>query len=189
MTSAITTPRLSGSPDLKGCPDPEIDPEQLAKEDPLATQVWKLYTRTKVSLPHAQRMENLTWRMMALALRKKKEDEANAAANSNNSHIPASSLSPSSSSDKKIDPYSKSPSPLSKDRISQSLPHQPFFDMASQRGRQLDKGKARVHVVGFDAMNEDDDPADHQEWVPFTSLSFSVLIRLILVSILWTGEP
>ncbi|KAF8274421.1 hypothetical protein EI94DRAFT_1713379 [Lactarius quietus] len=43
--------------------------------DPLATQVWKMYARTKANLPHAQRMENLTWRMMALALKKKKEDE------------------------------------------------------------------------------------------------------------------
>ena len=37
--------------------------------------------------------------------------------------------------------------------------------MASQRGRQLDKGKARVHVVGFETMNQDDGPADLQEWV------------------------
>lgn len=168
LTSAITTPRLSGSPDLKGFPDPEIDPELLAKEDPLATQVWKLYTRTKVSLPHAQRMENLTWRMMALALRKKKEEEAIAAAISNNNCHNATSPS----SDNTIDPSQKSsPSPLTKDRISQSLPHQSFQDMASQRGRQLDKGKARVHVVGFETMNQYDGSADHQEWVPFHDLT------------------
>ena len=53
----------------------DADPEKLAKEDPLATQVWKMYARQKATLPHAQRMENLTWRMMALALKKKKEDE------------------------------------------------------------------------------------------------------------------
>src|SRR5271168_447226 len=74
-TSAFTSPRISGSPDLKLSPDPDINPEQLAKEDPLATQVWKMYARTKVTLPPAQRMENLTWRMMALALKKKKEDD------------------------------------------------------------------------------------------------------------------
>lgn len=154
LTSAITTPLLSGSPDLNGCPDPEIDPELLAKEDPLATQVWKLYTRTKVSLPHAQRMENLTWRMMALALRKKKEEEENAAAIANSSHTAASSS-------KKID---RSPSLLSNDRISQSLP-QSSYDMTSQRGRQLDKGKARVRVVGFEGMNPDDLREDLEEWV------------------------
>ena len=47
----------------------------MAKDDPLATQVWRMYARQKATLPHAQRMENLTWRMMALALKKKKEDE------------------------------------------------------------------------------------------------------------------
>ncbi|KAI9442111.1 hypothetical protein H4582DRAFT_2109820 [Lactarius indigo] len=46
-----------------------------ASQYPLATQVWKMYARTKANLPHAQRMENLTWRMMALALKKKKDDE------------------------------------------------------------------------------------------------------------------
>ena len=50
-----------------------------AREDPLATQVWKMYARTKASLPHAQRMENLTWRMMALALRRRREEEGRAA--------------------------------------------------------------------------------------------------------------
>jgi hypothetical protein len=185
LTSAITTPRLSGSPDLKGFPDPEIDPELLAKEDPLATQVWKLYTRTKVSLPHAQRMENLTWRMMALALRKKKEEEANAAAISNKDHKSA----PSATSDNKIDPSLESP-PLTKDRISQSLPHQSFYDMTSQRGRQLDKGKVRVHVVGFDTMNQDDGPADHPEWVLFMISRLVILCAhfTYLVLIPWTGE-
>lgn len=53
----------------------EVDVGPLAKQDPLATQVWRMYARDKASLPHAQRMENLTWRMMALALKKKKQKE------------------------------------------------------------------------------------------------------------------
>lgn len=70
--STFPSPVLSGSPDLHSTAlSPtdagQCDPEQLAKEDPLATQVWKMYARTKAHLPHAQRMENLTWRMMALA--------------------------------------------------------------------------------------------------------------------------
>jgi GATA-binding protein len=78
--STFPSPLLSGSPDLHSAAlSPtdvsQCDPEQLAKEDPLATQVWKMYARTKANLPHAQRMENLTWRMMALALKKKKDDE------------------------------------------------------------------------------------------------------------------
>lgn len=48
----------------------------LSGEDPLATQVWKHYAYTKDSLLPVQRMENLTWRMMALALRKRLDREA-----------------------------------------------------------------------------------------------------------------
>ena len=49
----------------------EPSPEELQKEDPLAIQMWRLYARTKANLPHAQRMENLTWRMVGMALRRK----------------------------------------------------------------------------------------------------------------------
>lgn len=51
------------------------DTEELQKNDPLATQIWKLYSRTKTQLPNQERMENLTWRMMAVSLRKEKERE------------------------------------------------------------------------------------------------------------------
>jgi len=157
-TSPFTSPRVSGSPDLKASPDPEIDPEQLAKEDPLATQVWKMYARTKVTLPHAQRMENITWRMMALALKKKKEDEAAAAA--------AAAASPVLKSSPKS-PHLSPPSAEAADRISQSLPHQPFFQ-PDERGRRIDKGKARVRVVGFDGIQQDG-PDDEPEYVAPTS--------------------
>ena len=53
----------------------EVDPDEMAKKDPLATQIWKMYAKQKSSLPNGARMENLTWRMMALTLRKKKEQE------------------------------------------------------------------------------------------------------------------
>ncbi|EFI28118.1 transcription factor ScGATA-6 [Coprinopsis cinerea okayama7 len=73
-TSPFTSPRIGGSPVFQHAPEVEKDPEQMAKEDPLATQVWKMYARTKANLPHAQRMENITWRMMAMALKKKEEE-------------------------------------------------------------------------------------------------------------------
>ncbi|KAG1766288.1 hypothetical protein EDD22DRAFT_1011498 [Suillus occidentalis] len=73
--STFTSPRLSGSPDLQS-PFDEIDPEKLAKQDPLATQVWKMYARQEANQPHAQTIENITWRMMALALKKKEEEDA-----------------------------------------------------------------------------------------------------------------
>lgn len=50
------------------------DPDEMQKKDPLATQIWKLYTRTKTQLPNQERMENLTWRMMAMSLRRKERE-------------------------------------------------------------------------------------------------------------------
>ncbi|ORY86908.1 hypothetical protein BCR37DRAFT_411704 [Protomyces lactucae-debilis] len=48
-----------------------------SSNDPIAAQVWKMYTKQRKDLPNGARMENLTWRMMAMNLRKK---EAAAAA-------------------------------------------------------------------------------------------------------------
>ncbi|PZD29864.1 GAT1, GATA Zn-finger-containing transcription factor [Pyrenophora tritici-repentis] len=45
-------------------------PEEMQKNDPLGTQIWKLYSRAKTQLPNAERMENLTWRMMAMNMRR-----------------------------------------------------------------------------------------------------------------------
>lgn len=58
-------------------PLPEVGPpEQVAEKDPLAAQVWKAYARARDTLPNGQRMENLTWRMMHLTLKKKEEEQA-----------------------------------------------------------------------------------------------------------------
>ena len=48
--------------------------EQMQKNDPLGTQIWKLYSRAKTQLPNAERMENLTWRMMAMNMRRAELD-------------------------------------------------------------------------------------------------------------------
>ena len=48
-------------------------PDEMQKKDPLATQIWKLYKQTKLQLPNHERMENLTWRMMAMNLSKQRE--------------------------------------------------------------------------------------------------------------------
>lgn len=133
------SPKLSGSPDLKAAQlADEFDPEQLAKEDPLATQVWKMYAKTKANLPHGHRMENLTWRMMALALKKKKEDEDKVkieektpeATSADNSEK-ASSSSPTVQKEESVEPAADD----------------------GERGRT--KGKTRVKVVGFDGANQD----------------------------------
>ena len=46
------------------------NPEAMQRKDPLATQVWKFYHKAKTQLPNGERMENLTWRMMSMNLRK-----------------------------------------------------------------------------------------------------------------------
>lgn len=51
------------------------DPDEMQKKDPLATQIWKLYSKTKTQLPNQERMENLTWRMMAMSLKRKKREQ------------------------------------------------------------------------------------------------------------------
>jgi GATA-binding protein len=44
--------------------------DEMQRQDPLATQIWKFYARTKQLLPAQERMENLTWRMMHLKLQR-----------------------------------------------------------------------------------------------------------------------
>jgi len=51
------------------------NPDEMQKKDPLATQIWKLYSKTKTQLPNQERMENLTWRMMAMSLKRKKREQ------------------------------------------------------------------------------------------------------------------
>jgi GATA-binding protein len=53
---------------------PVENPDEMRQKDPLATQIWRLYSRTKSRLPNQERMENLTWRMMALNLRRKERE-------------------------------------------------------------------------------------------------------------------
>lgn len=50
-------------------------PDEMQKKDPLGTQIWRLYSKTKKQLPNQERMENLSWRMMAMNLRTRKQQE------------------------------------------------------------------------------------------------------------------
>lgn len=51
-------------------------PDEMQRKDPLGTQIWKLYSKTKIQLPNQERMENLTWRMMAMNLKRKEREQA-----------------------------------------------------------------------------------------------------------------
>jgi GATA-binding protein len=49
-------------------------PEELQKKDPLGIQIWRLYSKTKNALPNQERMDNLSWRMMSMNLKKQQEE-------------------------------------------------------------------------------------------------------------------
>ncbi len=52
------------------------DPTEMQKNDPLGIQIWKLYRDTKTQLPNRERMDNLSWRMMSLNLKRKEQEQA-----------------------------------------------------------------------------------------------------------------
>lgn len=131
--------KLSGSPDLS-LDDSLVDPETMAKQDPLATQVWKMYARSKATQPYAQRMENITWRMMALALKKRKEDEIK---NGGDETKPDANVKPEDH---------KQSQPVKEGQMEQII--------NNTRGRRIDKGKTKVSVVGFDGQNSDVDDSE-----------------------------
>ncbi|KEY68327.1 hypothetical protein S7711_07800 [Stachybotrys chartarum IBT 7711] len=59
------------------CGDDIKSLEQEQCDDPLATQVWKFFRKTRQELPNQHRMENFTWRMMALGMRQRKQEQNN----------------------------------------------------------------------------------------------------------------
>ncbi|KAJ7084373.1 hypothetical protein B0H15DRAFT_848871 [Mycena belliarum] len=130
-TDVQPPPRLSGSPELTAPrPDDAANP---------VTKIWRLYSHHQAALPNAQRMENITWRMMTMKLRKDKDREA--AALDSATDTP----SPSTDASVKTEPGLERPTP-------------------DERGRRIDKGKAKVQVVGFDGLNQDD--ADDDDLIP-----------------------
>ena len=144
----FTSHRVSGSSDLQHTPDQNIDSDQLAKEDTLATQVWRMYAKTKVTLPHAQWMQNITWRMMALALKKRKEDEEFKATEG-------------LAKEEEAPLHNQALRCL---REAPQVEHRPGnVGKPGERGRRIDKRKAKVRVKGFDGMNQD---SLEEEYVP-----------------------
>lgn len=112
-------PRVSGSPELTA---PRTD-----DADNPVTKIWRLYNHHQSALPNAQRMENITWRMMTMKLRKDKDRELESSA--------TDTPSPSTDASVKTEPGLERP--------------------PDARGRRIDKGKTKVQVVGFDGLNQD----------------------------------
>lgn len=50
--------------------DERTSADQMKQEDPIGMQMWKYFARMKQQLPNHDRMENLSWRMMSVALQK-----------------------------------------------------------------------------------------------------------------------
>jgi GATA-binding protein len=78
-TYSLARQGLGGTPSFpflqNGLADSDRSIDKMQQDDPLATQVWKFFAKTKQQLPSQHRMENLTWRMMALSMRKHKEEQ------------------------------------------------------------------------------------------------------------------
>ncbi|KAI0476489.1 hypothetical protein GGR56DRAFT_474772 [Xylariaceae sp. FL0804] len=57
---------------------------RMQQDNPLelATEVWRFFSKTKLSLPSWERMENVSWRMMHLEMRKQQQQEEQAAGGS-----------------------------------------------------------------------------------------------------------
>jgi GATA-binding protein len=125
-----------------------ISPDDAAKKDPLATQVWKAYARAREALPNGHRMENLTWRMMHLTLKKQEELAAAAAAKEMQEKMAAqvSQAMMYSASAPQAGPSAQ----LQSANGSTSANAQSAND-GEQRGRR--KGKSRV--VGFQNQKEE----------------------------------
>jgi GATA-binding protein len=122
----------------------DVDLEHLAREDSPATQVWEMYAKTKAGLPHQQRMENLTWRMMALALKKKEREEKEK----------------EKAEKEKAESRGKEVKLQSEDErdvllATSSEAKQLQLDALGERGRRINKGKPRVRVVDFHGTNLD----------------------------------
>jgi hypothetical protein len=140
----------------------EREIEEMVRDDPLATQVWRMYARTKAQLPHAQRMENLTWRMMALALRRKQKVEPPMRAHRSLPQEPSSTtqaaIAPgqvlSMSSPCPVDGDSRNHVKTEQD--DDVAPGEPSAE-DERRGRAPGKSTTKTRIVGFGAGEDDDD--------------------------------
>lgn len=141
--------RPSGDPSGPASPSALdlLAPEQMAQKDPLATQVWKAYARAKYTMPHASRMENLTWRMMHLTM--KKPDDKNAS-DSKDKHQQQSRGDAQFATAPK-----QQPPPLQLNQTAESEPDLPQPPSSAEEEAERGRRKGKSRVVGFSAGNRD----------------------------------
>lgn len=146
----------------------EDEIEEMVRSDPLATQVWRMYARTKAQLPHAQRMENLTWRMMALALKRKNAMRAHQPPKQPQDPQPPTQIV---TAPEQTMPSGSSPSSMdnvlgnhNKAELASGVPVRITSDKEpaaedERRGRPPAKLATKTRIVGFGADDNDDDDA------------------------------
>src|SRR5271169_5335016 len=69
--------KMSEVPILRQTKQRASSPEEMVEKDPLATAMWRLYRSSATFLPESVRMENMTWRMMAMTLKRKEKKYVN----------------------------------------------------------------------------------------------------------------
>ncbi|KDE08866.1 hypothetical protein MVLG_00964 [Microbotryum lychnidis-dioicae p1A1 Lamole] len=86
-TSRKASPAATGLGSMPSPTDSTIiddeNAEALSRQDPIAAQVWRMFNKAKNTLPNGARMENLTWRLMSMTLKKRREETAAAEAEAN----------------------------------------------------------------------------------------------------------
>ncbi|KAF7321377.1 Sec7-like domain belongs to guanine nucleotide exchange factors [Mycena kentingensis (nom. inval.)] len=124
-------PRATGSPELAARIDPDVEIDPLSK-------LWKLYSQHQATNPSLQRMENITWRMQSMKLKKERDTTG--------SDSTDAAPSPSTEASVKTEPFAAA--------------------VPDERGRRSEKGKAKVVVVGFSGLNQgvDDDDVVPMDW-------------------------
>jgi hypothetical protein len=65
--------KMSDVPILRQHRHRGLTPEEMREKDPLAADFWRLWRSTVTFLPESVRMENMTWRMMSMTLKRKEQ--------------------------------------------------------------------------------------------------------------------
>ncbi|GJN90815.1 hypothetical protein Rhopal_003829-T1 [Rhodotorula paludigena] len=101
-TTGLSPAAAAGAGDSPLAPSPagstiidEEGAEVLSRKDPIAAQVWRMFHKAKNTMPNGARMENLTWRLMSMTLKKRREDSTGASATGSAAVSAAPSAAPS----------------------------------------------------------------------------------------------
>lgn len=149
----------SGSPktNTNGLLSPTIGspPDELLRNDPLAAQVWKAYAKAKVGLPNGPRMENLTWRLMHMTLKK---------TDGGKTPVPTERHLPEVPEEAEIEvrveeEFAEEAGEEDEDERADTVKPTLEDEERGRRGRTKGKNK----VVGFDAESPQNDP-DAMDW-------------------------